>query len=163
MLVKEATGCVSLYHLHIAPKQAPIYFQILCSPTHIFLYLITRWMELCLLCFASSSKQSIQIKDKAIQGAIMTPCQVPTPSPCNMKSLFVRKVAQMPSKNIYQKCWYHRQQGSCGPHGAHLGPVGPRWAPCWPHESCYQGLLCKFNLLCSESSCHCLLPVWVNV
>ena len=18
-------------------------------------------------------------------------------------------------------------------------PVGPRWAPCWPHESCYQG------------------------
>ena len=27
-------------------------------------------------------------------------------------------------------------------HGAnmgHLGPVGPRWAPCWPHETCYQG------------------------
>ena len=24
-------------------------------------------------------------------------------------------------------------------HGAHLGPVGPRWAPCWPHEPCYQG------------------------
>ena len=23
--------------------------------------------------------------------------------------------------------------------GAHLGPVGPRWAPCWPHEPCYQG------------------------
>ena len=22
-------------------------------------------------------------------------------------------------------------------HGAHLGPVGPRWAPCWPHEPCY--------------------------
>ena len=22
---------------------------------------------------------------------------------------------------------------------AHLGPVGPRWAPCWPHEPCYQG------------------------
>ena len=22
----------------------------------------------------------------------------------------------------------------------HLGPVGPRWAPCWPHEPCYQGL-----------------------
>ena len=20
-----------------------------------------------------------------------------------------------------------------GPHGAHLGPVGPRWALCWPH------------------------------
>ena len=25
-----------------------------------------------------------------------------------------------------------------GQHGAHLGPVGPRWAPCWPHEPCYQ-------------------------
>ena len=24
-------------------------------------------------------------------------------------------------------------------HGAHLGPVGPRWAPCWPHELYYQG------------------------
>ena len=23
-------------------------------------------------------------------------------------------------------------------HGAHLGPVGPKWAPCWPHEACYQ-------------------------
>ena len=29
------------------------------------------------------------------------------------------------------------QQGSCGKHGAHLGPTGPRWAPCWPHEPCY--------------------------
>ena len=26
-------------------------------------------------------------------------------------------------------------------HGAHLGPVGPRWAPCWPHELWYQGYL----------------------
>ena len=28
-------------------------------------------------------------------------------------------------------------------HGAnmgHRGPVGPRWAPCWPHEPCYQGV-----------------------
>ena len=23
---------------------------------------------------------------------------------------------------------------SWGQHGADLGPVGPRWAPCWPHE-----------------------------
>ena len=27
-----------------------------------------------------------------------------------------------------------------GQHGAHLGPVGPRWAPCWPHEPCYRGI-----------------------
>ena len=31
------------------------------------------------------------------------------------------------------------QQSSRGQHGAHLGPVGPRWVPCWPHEPCYQG------------------------
>ena len=31
-------------------------------------------------------------------------------------------------------------QISWGQHGAHLGPVGPRWAPCWPHEPCYQGM-----------------------
>ena len=31
-------------------------------------------------------------------------------------------------------------------HGAHLGPTGPSWAPCWPHELCYLGrLLTKDN------------------
>ena len=33
--------------------------------------------------------------------------------------------------------WY---QGLWGQHGAHLGPTGPRRAPCWPHETCYLGL-----------------------
>ena len=28
------------------------------------------------------------------------------------------------------------KQGSWGQHGAHLGPAGPRWAPCRPHEPC---------------------------
>ena len=28
-----------------------------------------------------------------------------------------------------------------GQYGTHLGPVGPRWAPCWPHEPCYQECL----------------------
>ena len=32
-----------------------------------------------------------------------------------------------------------RKQSSWGQYGAHLGPVGPRWAPCWPHEPYYQG------------------------
>ena len=27
-----------------------------------------------------------------------------------------------------------------GKYGAHLGPIGPRWAPYWPHEPCYLGL-----------------------
>ena len=31
-------------------------------------------------------------------------------------------------------------QNSWGQHGAHLGPVGPRWTPCWPHRPCFQGL-----------------------
>ena len=34
-----------------------------------------------------------------------------------------------------------REQSSWGQHGAHLGPVGPRWAPCWSHEPCCQGVL----------------------
>ena len=45
-------------------------------------------------------------------------------------------------------CWFvaeqasgPRQQSSRGPHGAQLGPVGPRRAPCWSHEPCYQGPL----------------------
>ena len=32
-------------------------------------------------------------------------------------------------------------------HGANMGPVGPRWAPCWPHEPCYQGLLFKLDFI----------------
>ena len=28
-----------------------------------------------------------------------------------------------------------------GPTWGHLGPTGPRWAPCWLHESCYLGYL----------------------
>ena len=35
--------------------------------------------------------------------------------------------------------YYPRKQSSWGQHGAQLGPVGPRWATCWPHEPCYQG------------------------
>ena len=27
-----------------------------------------------------------------------------------------------------------------GPTWAHLGPTGPRRAPCWPHELCYLGI-----------------------
>ena len=48
-----------------------------------------------------------------------------------------------------------REQYSRGQHGAHLGPVGPRWAPCWPQEPCYQGnitstLYCE---ICPASDC----------
>ena len=33
------------------------------------------------------------------------------------------------------------EEGSLDRHGAHLGPTGPRWAPCWSHELCYLGCL----------------------
>ena len=36
---------------------------------------------------------------------------------------------------------------SLGQNGAHLGPVGPRWAPCWPHEPCYQGCYSSTTLI----------------
>ena len=31
-------------------------------------------------------------------------------------------------------------KGSWGQHRAQLGPTGPSWGPCWPHELCYLGL-----------------------
>ena len=48
-----------------------------------------------------------------------------------------------------------REQGSWGQHGAHLGPVSPRWAPYWPREPCYQGLQPSsiiFKLITQNSS-----------
>ena len=45
-----------------------------------------------------------------------------------------------PSSNFFRfPTVLPRQQSSWGQHGAHLGPVGPRWAPCWSHEPCKQG------------------------
>ena len=41
-----------------------------------------------------------------------------------------------------------RLQGSWGQHGAHVGPVVPRWAPCWPHEPCYRGNFHTMILSC---------------
>ena len=42
--------------------------------------------------------------------------------------------------NVHMLQTIPRLQSSWGQHGAHLGPTGPRWDPCWPHESCYKGL-----------------------
>ena len=36
-------------------------------------------------------------------------------------------------------------QGSCSQHGAHLGPTGPRWTPCWPHEPCCLGCFSNWS------------------
>ena len=48
---------------------------------------------------------------------------------------------------------------SWGQHGAHLGSVGPSWAPCWPHGPCYHGifywnspLMCRLLLVWQVAS-----------
>ena len=49
---------------------------------------------------------------------------------------------------------YSWLQGSWGQHGAHLGPVGPRCAPCWPHELCYLRLhLVPLNCVFMATEC----------
>ena len=42
-----------------------------------------------------------------------------------------------------------------GQHEAHLGPTGPRWAPYWPHESCYLG--------CDAIWWHVDGAIWVTI
>ena len=51
----------------------------------------------------------------------------------------------------------HRSQvGPMNQHGAHLGPTGPRWAPCWPHEHCLLGsLTCKSRAKVSRTATLC--------
>ena len=46
-----------------------------------------------------------------------------------------------------------------GQHGAHLGPVGPRWAPCWPYEPCYQGCHGWSNCDSGHKGTECLLII----
>ena len=86
-------------------------------------------------------------------------------------------IYQLTSKNS----WHNDYRATLiarfwGQHGAHLGPTGPRWAPCWPHELCYLGktnwqvdsLVCSYpsalamELLqsCTKSSMYCFLLLW---
>ena len=51
-----------------------------------------------------------------------------------------------------------RQQGSWGQHGARMGPVGPSWAPCWPHEPCYQ---CSYPMMCVSAVAAALMESWL--
>ena len=48
-------------------------------------------------------------------------------------------IAAMGKIRAKQGIDFPREQGSCGQHWSHLGPVGPMWALCWPHEPCYLG------------------------
>ena len=52
-----------------------------------------------------------------------------------------------------------------GPTWTHLGPAGPRWAPCRPHEPCYQGIvLCiKTPVVREWFLCHDVMMDFVAV
>ena len=52
---------------------------------------------------------------------------------------------------------------SWGQHGSNLGPVGPRWAPCWPHEPCYQGSDAMLGTLLWVSKYTCRRTVWYRL
>ena len=56
-----------------------------------------------------------------------------------------------------------RYQYSWGQHGAHLGPVGPRWVPCWPHEPCYRGThLTRPSAFVVPVVCSCAVDLWTR-
>ena len=47
-----------------------------------------------------------------------------------------------------------------GQHVAHLGPTGPRWAPCWPHELCYLGIVTYISRLHQYMSSSTSAKLW---
>ena len=61
----------------------------------------------------------------------------------------------------YTKVWkglkleHPRLQSSWDQHGAHLGPVGPGWAPCWTHEPYCLGFFRYLLLLFSDLGTLC--------
>ena len=54
----------------------------------------------------------------------------------------------MPSPSICDRFCYKMKMQQCQ-HGAYLGPVDPRWAPCWSREPCYQGYFTTFFMMTS--------------
>ena len=64
---------------------------------------------------------------------------------CDMLFLCLDVYDDVITWKCFPHCWplvkriHPWKQSSWGQHGAHLGPTGPRWAPCWPNEPCYLG------------------------
>ena len=69
-----------------------------------------------------------------------------------------------PTCNPHSPVDSNPEQGSWGQHGANLGPTGPRWAPCWPHEHCYLAsyLLIGWRLGARQVTSHYLRPCWLS-
>ena len=55
------------------------------------------------------------------------------PNPNNIESVCIKRSSVITKQPL--PSW----QDSWGQHGAQLGPIGPMWAPCWPHEPHYLG------------------------
>ena len=73
------------------------------------------------LCGKKRKKIDSRLSSSTIESTVMFPNDVNASRPHQLHQLQLA----YPNSNI------HGQQG------AHLGPTGPRWAPCLPHEPCY--------------------------
>ena len=65
------------------------------------------------------------------------------------------------SEKDLTKKMHPRKQSSWGQHGAQLGPVGPRWAPCWPHEPCYHDALPEWCDWLINIQCRLTWVMWL--
>ena len=68
---------------------------------------------------------------------------------------WIQAIYFMLSSNGYIKSCLYPPGVDGNFHGAHLGPVGPRWAPCCPHKHCYQGWYWHIEVI------YCVKPVIV--
>ena len=60
--------------------------------------------------------------------------------PCTKPSKFKRITRITLLHNFFLHTALNAQMAKfMGQHEAHLGPIVPRWAPCWPQEPCYHG------------------------
>ena len=71
------------------------------------------------------------------------------------KSMGLSEISRV-TWQVWNTCSTPWKHGSWGQHGAHLGPTGPRWAPCWPHELCYLGR----DRGCESQGCFSMSMSW---
>ena len=77
--------------------------------------------------------------------------------PLNNCIIFFSSTIVILFSNIFQQT--PLIEGLRGQHGAHLGPTGPRWAPCWPHELCSLG--CDISAWNEPNTTNIYSAVWV--
>ena len=70
---------------------------------------------------------------------VKSPVNKPQISSADIKCTKWKEHVSLPTATPWFQDDIHWWHGSWGQQGAHLGPTGPRCAPCWPHELCYPG------------------------